>query len=148
MVRALRLALLFGLALGGVFAAAWLGLERAWTGKTTLALALVAGSGTLTGLAAAALGRRLTRRSFALRFAAAFVCLAAGVFALASLGLFLHAAWTTPMPEDSLVHLAFFLLTLAAGAAYSFSGLGAQLVLLPGLPLILLFAALLARRPR
>lgn len=148
MVRALGFALLFGLLLVGLFAATWLGLGRAWTEKTTLAAGIVAVAGALACICAAAAARRLARRPFALRLVAAFLCLAAGVFAFASLGLFLHAASTTGMPEDSLGHLFFFLLTLAVGAAYSFAGLGAQLVLLPALPLILLFAALIARRPR
>jgi hypothetical protein len=143
--RPLFLSLLFGLALGGVFAAVWLGLERAWTQRTTQAVAIVAGAGAPAGVAAALMASRLAARPFTWRFAAAFFSLVVGTFGFASLGLFAHALSRTAMPDDSLAHAAFFVLVTAAGAAYAFSGLGAQLVLLPGLPLIVLFAALLAR---
>ena len=146
--RPLVLAVLFGLALGAAFATVWLGLERAWTDKATTAFTIVASSGALAGLAAAAAGWLLAPYSFAIRFTAAFACLVLGTAAFASFALFLRALWTTAMPGDSLAHMIFFAITLAAGSAFSFLTLAAPLVLLPGLPLILLFAALLARRPR
>ncbi|HEX2257333.1 MAG TPA: hypothetical protein VHG92_11650, partial [Afifellaceae bacterium] len=93
-------AALFGLALCGVFAAAWLGLERAWTEKATLVAAIVAGAGGLAAMAALLAMRRLAMRPFALRFAVVFLCVSVGTAGFASFGIFLHAVWTTAMPED------------------------------------------------
>ena len=142
------LALLFGLAVGAVFAAVWLVLERAWTGKASLACGILLVSGFLAGIAAAGLAQRLARSSLSLRFAVILTCLLVLTAGLASFGLFILALATTPLPTDSLGHLLFFILTMGGGAAVAFLGLGAPLVIVPGLPLFVLFALLLARAAR
>lgn len=148
MARSAILAPLFGLALGGLFAIVWLGLERAWTGKAALAVAIIALAAALAGFAAGLAAQRLATWPFAVRFAAALVCLVLATTVLASFGLFVHALWTTALPTDSLAHMVFFIVTMALGAVFSFLGLAAPIVFLPGLPLFLLFALLLALHPR
>lgn len=138
----------FGLSLGAVFAIVWLALERAWTAKASLALAIIVVSATLAGIAAAWAADWLAARSLPTRFAAALLVLAVGTTGFASFALFVRALWTTAPPSDSLGHVVFFTITLAVSALISFLGLAAPLLFVPGLPLLLLFALIVARRPR
>ena len=142
--RAAVLAPLFGLALTGNFALVWLRLERAWTDKATLALAIIAGSAMLAGFMAGLVALPLTARPLPLRILATFVTLVAGTTGFASFALFVAALWTTSLPADSLGHAIFFAVTLGSGAVFSFMALGAPLLFVPGLPLLFLFAWMLA----
>ncbi len=149
MIRRLTLANAYGLALAASFAAAWFALERPASARflASALLLFVAASvaAVLTRIALAWLDRRPDTS----RLAAALLGLFGGTSALASFLLFLVHVATTEIPWDiSLGHFVFWTLIQGAGAIYVYLTIVGWLLLPAGVPATLLFAVLLARRPR
>jgi hypothetical protein len=149
MARALLLPAVFGLAMASSFGAGWLLFDRAFTGRS-LAAAVHIGI-------AAAIAAALTLQAFYLlrprrwptRFAMGIVLLSAGTCAVASLTMGVWTAWARhPLTELPLADAALVVLINVAAALYTLLTVAAPVILPAGLPLIVLFAALLARMPR
>jgi hypothetical protein len=149
MARALLLPAACGLAMASSFAAGVLLLDRAFTGRT-LAAAVHIGIAAAIAAALALLAVHLLRpRRWPARFAISIVLLSAGTCALASLTMGVGTAWTRHTLTDlALADAARVVLINVAAALYTFLTVAAPLILPAGVPLVVLFAALVARTPR
>ncbi len=148
LTRAL-LAPAFGAAIALSFTLGWLALDRAFTPRTMTAAAYFALAGTLSAGAALVAMRLLARRPWSARMAAALVCLVAGTAGLASVFMMLELVLTFHDLSEVPIPIAIVILGYtSAGALHSVLAIAAPLILPLGLPMIALFAILIAKNPR
>jgi hypothetical protein len=138
-----------GLAMALSFGAGWVLLGRAFTGRT-LAAAIHIGIAAAVAAALALLALHLLRpRRWAIRFALAIVLLWAGTCAVAALTMGVETAWTRhTLTELALADALRVVAINVAAALYTLLTVAAPLMLPAGVPLVVLFAALVARTPR
>lgn len=143
------LAPIFGVAMALCFATGWLLLERAFTSRTLFACLYVAAAAALSAGLALAAARILARRPWSARFAASLALLIAGTGGLTSLFMAIEPAWTShPLAELPPQTVLLILATIGAASLYSFLAIAGLLMLPLGLPVMALFAALIARGTR
>ena len=131
------------------FAAGWLVLARTVTAHTATALLAIGVAGALAAGAALVAARMLRRRPWSARFAAAFLVLTVGTCGLASFFIAARIAWLSHPLPDLPLHIVLVILAITGiGALYGFLAIAGFLILPLGLPLIVLFATILARTPR
>lgn len=131
------------------FAAGWLFLGRAFTGRTLTACFYVAVASTLAAAAALVAARILARRHWSARFAAAVILLVVGVGGLTPIFMAMQMAWAFHDLSELPLHIFVLVLALMGAAAlYNFLAIAGLLILPLGLPAIALFAVLIARTTR
>ena len=143
------LAPMFGLMMGLCLAGAWRLVDRPLTGGTLLASLFLAAAATISAGVALAIAARLRRLPWSARFAAAFVPLAGGTLGLTAFFMMMHMVTAghdlTEVPVRVLVAI---MVINTAAALHHFLSL-AGLAMLPfALPVIVAFAALVARDAR
>jgi hypothetical protein len=138
-----------GLAMALSFGAGWVLLDRSFTGRT-LAAAVHIGIAAAIAAALALLASHLLRpRRWPARFAMGIVLLSAGTCAVAALTMGVETAWTRhTLTELAPVDAARVVAINVAAALYTLLTVAAPVILPAGVPLVVLFAALVARTPR
>lgn len=148
LTRAL-LAPAFGAAIALSFTLGWLALDRAFTPHTMTAAAYFALAGTLSAGAALVAMRLFARHPWSARMAAALVCLLAGTAGFASVFMMLEDVLTFHDLTEVPIPIVILILAISsAGALYNVLAIAAPLILPLGLPMIALFAILIAQNPR
>jgi hypothetical protein len=149
MARVLLLPTACGLAMALSFGAGWVLLGRAFTGRT-LAAAIHVGIAAAVAAALALLALHLLRpRRWPTRFAMGIALLSAGTCAVAALTMGVETAWTRhTLTELALADALRVVAINVAAALYTLLTVAAPLILPAGVPLVVLFAALVARTPR
>lgn len=138
----------FGAAIGASYALSWSVLERAWTPDALAATAIMTAAGILAGIAALWLMHRLDAADGFTRFAAALLVLPAATAAFASIGLFAERLiYAEHAPFGMWLHQVWWLIGLAASAAFLFLAIAGRIMLPLGVILMVLFAVLFAARP-
>jgi hypothetical protein len=139
----------FGAALALCYLAGWLALERALTARVGTAMIYIGVAAMLSAAAALLASRLLAGRPWSARFAAALLALVVGTTGLASLFMTVELAWTTHPLPDLPLHVVFLIIAfIGIGALYGFLAIAGHLILPLGLPIVALFALLIARPPR
>jgi hypothetical protein len=139
----------YGAAIALAFALSWGVLQRGLDGRTLLATAYFGLAGTLAALAALVAGFLLRTRAASARFAAALVLLLLGTAGFAGVFLTLQLVLTFHRLNEVPLKIALLILGISgAGALYNVLAIAAPLILPLGLPAVVLFAILIARRPR
>ena len=148
-MRRVGIAIAFAAAMMMAFAATWLLLDRAITGKVLLAMAFLALAAFIAALAAETVVALLGRRPSTARFAAAILILIVGTVGLMSALLMAQSVLASYDLAVVPAAMALQILMISGAAAlYNFLTL-AGLVILPfSLPIIVVFAWLIARAPR
>jgi hypothetical protein len=131
------------------FGAGWILLDRAFTGRTLAAAVHIGIAAAIAAALALQAFYLLRPRRWPTRFAMGIVLLSAGTGAIASLTMGVATAWARhPLAELGLADAALISLINVAAALYMVLTVAAPVLLPAGLPLVVLFAALLARTPR
>jgi hypothetical protein len=145
----LLLAPAFGAAIAISYLLAWLFLERAFTQRVLTATFYFAVAGTLSAGAALAGVHLFSKRRLSARFAAALICLLAGTAGFAILFFTLDIVLSHHRLSELPIRISLIILGISgAGTAYSMLALAAPIILPLGIPLIAIFAFVIARRPR
>jgi hypothetical protein len=141
------LAPLHGVGIAVAFAVPWLVLDRGADGNFAVASLSFAGGGAMAAAAALVLLRWMSRRSPALRFAAAFATLLLGTALAASVLMMLQAVFARHELDGIPLRFAPLVFAISgAGALYNVISVASRLMLPLGLPVTLAVAALMARR--
>lgn len=148
LVRAL-LAPAFGALIGLSYALGWLFLERAFTPRMLTATLYFAVAGTLSAGAGLIGAHLLSKRRESARIAVVAICLVAGTTGFAALFLTLDIVLTHHRLSEIPIRVSLIILGISgAGALYNLLAIAAPLILPLGVPVIALFAVLIARTPR
>ena len=106
-------------------------------------------AGTIAAAAALVAGWLFARRPWSARFAAVTLCLSVGTTGLAALFLMLQLVLPHHRLSEIPIGISIIILAISgAGEAYNVFSIAAPLILPVGLPAIVLFALLIAGRPR
>ena len=128
---------------------AWLFLDRSFTSRVLTATLYFALAGTLSAGAGLIGAQFLSKRRESARIAAVLVCLVAGTTGLAVLFFTLDVVLTRHSLSEFPIHVSLIILGISgAGTTYSMLSIAAPIILPLGLPVIALFAVLIARTPR
>jgi hypothetical protein len=147
--RALLLPAACGIAMALSFGAGWLLLDRAWTARTLAAAVHIGAAAALAAALALLAMLVLQPRLWSTRFAICIVLLSAGTCAVASLTMGFETAWTRhDLTELAFLDAARVVVINVAAALYSLLSVAAPVSLPAGAPLLILFAALVARASR
>ena len=139
----------FGLSFALCFTVAWLFLGRALTRDTLTATLFLGAAAAVSACLALAAAAFLPRRGWSARFAAAFVLLAAGTLGFTSFILMLHTVARAHDLTELPIRMAFAIMTISTAAAlHNFLTLAGLAILPFAMPLIVAFAALIARDSR
>lgn len=139
----------FGIAMALCFAAGWFLVDRGFTVRSSYALSFLAVSGTVSAGVAEAAARILARAAWSARFAAAFIILAAGTVALASIIMMIQVVFTHHDMREVPVAMAVRIMAINSAAAFhNMLALAAPLMLPLALPLVVVFAGIIAGRAR
>ena len=148
LARAL-LAPAFGAAIATSYALAWLFLERAFTPRVLTASLYFAIAGTLSAGAGLIAARLLAKRRGNARIAAVLICLVAGTAGFATLFFTLDIVLTHHRLSEIPIRISLIILGISgAGTMYNMLAVAAPIIVPLGLPMIVLFALLIARTPR
>jgi hypothetical protein len=139
----------YGALIALAFALPWVLLQRGFDGRALLATGYFGVAGTLAALAALVVAFLLNSRPASARFAAAFVVLLLGTAGFTSIFLMFQLVLTFHRLSEIPLKIAILILGISgAGALYNVLAIAAPLILPLGLPATILFAVLIARRPR
>jgi hypothetical protein len=138
----------FGAAIAISYALAWLFLERAFTPRVLIATFYFALAGTLSAGAGLVSARLFSKSRFTVRIAAVLICLVAGTAGFATLFFTLDIVLSHHRLSEIPIRISLVILGISgAGTAYSMLALAAPIILPLGVPLIAIFAVLIARMP-
>ena len=127
----------------------WLAYGREFTARTATADAYFALAGALAAGAALIAARLFRNRPWSVRMAAALICLLVGTTGFASLFTMLHVVFGFHDFSEIPIPMALIILGISgAGALYNVLAIAAPLIMPLGLPMIALFAVLIAKNPR
>jgi hypothetical protein len=139
----------FGVAIALSFALGWIAFGRAFTPRTATAATYFGLAGMLSAGAALIAARLLCNRPWSVRMAAALICLLVGTTGFASLFTMLHVVFGFHDFSEIPIPIALIILGISGvGALYNVLAIAAPLIMPLGLPLIALFAVLIAKNPR
>jgi hypothetical protein len=142
---AFALAASFGIGVALAFSVGWLALDRAFTGRALTAFVYLVLAGTCAAGLALAAARILAQKPWSARFAAVLILLSAGTGAFATLLMAAQMAFSFHHLSEAPLHIILLILgILSAGALYGFLAVAGPLLIPLGLPLIALFALLIA----
>ena len=122
---------------------------RAFSPRAIVATGFFALAGFLAGASALTASRLLAKKPLSARFAAALICLLAGTAALASVFFMLQLVLSHHRLSEIPIRISLIILAVSgAGALYNVLAIAAPVIMPLGLPLIALFAWLIAKSPR
>jgi hypothetical protein len=145
----LLLAPAFGLAMALCLVIVWLMFGRAWTPDSLVASLYLGAAGTISAGVALAAAALLLDRPMTARLSAAFVILVVGSVGLTSVFLMTKQVSAAHNITELPLGRAVLVVTISSAAAlYNFLTVLGLVILPLGLPVIAVFALLIARKPR
>lgn len=131
------------------FAGAWLLLDRALTRDALLAALFLAAAGTISAGLAFGVGAKLRHLAWTARFSAAWVLLSAGTLGFTAVFMMVHTVLGHHDLSEVPVRMVFAIMVISTAAAlHNFLTLAGLAILPFALPVIVAFAALVARDSR